>query len=126
MTKVMVTVCMVVFVGIFLLPCGTMAFNQAQLDQLKATQKCPDCDLSGANLTGANLFTANLTEANLTEANLNRANLDHANLSGATLSGANLSSADLTGANLTGAKLFTAIWTDESKCKSGSIGKCIK
>jgi uncharacterized protein YjbI with pentapeptide repeats len=81
MTKVMVMVCMVVFVGIFLLPCGTVAFNQAQLGQLKATQKCPDCDLSGADLTAAALTAANLTEAT---------------------------------------------WTDGSKCKSESIGRCIK
>ena len=141
MIKVMVTVCIVMFVGILLLPRGAMAFNQAQLSQVKATQKCQDCDLTGADLHGAelsfaNLFDANLTGANLAGAKLDRANLGRANLFDANLTGANLAAADLTGANLTGAdltgaeltgaELFKATWADGSKCKSGSIGKCIK
>ena len=116
MIKVMVTVCIVMFVGILLLPRGAMAFNQAQLSQVKATQKCQDCDLTGADLHGAELSFANLFDANLTGANLAGAKLDRANLAGA----------DLTEAQLTSAKLFKATWTDGSKCKSGSIGKCIK
>ncbi len=116
MTKAMVMVCIVMFVGILLLPWRAVALNRAQLGQLKATQKCQDRDLTGAELHGAQLSFANLFDANLTGANLAGAKLDRANLAGA----------ELTEAQLTSAELFKATWTDGSKCKSGSIGKCIK
>lgn len=95
MTKVMVTACMAALAAILLLPCGAAAFDEAQLDQLKTTQKCPACDLTGADLFHADLFNADLFGANLTSANLNRANLGHANLAHANLSGANLTGADI-------------------------------
>jgi len=44
-----------------------------------------------------------------------------ANLENATLTGANMSESHLDNASLTG-----AVWTDGTKCKSGSIGECKK
>jgi hypothetical protein len=141
MTKAMTAVCVMVFVGIFLLPCGATAFSQAQIGQLKATRMCPGCDLSGADLSGADLSDANLSGAKLSRAKLSRANLAdadlrgadlrRANLANANLSGADLDSADLSGANLSGADLsngsFEGVtWIDGRKCEDGSIGVCKK
>jgi uncharacterized protein YjbI with pentapeptide repeats len=126
MKKLMVTVCMVMCAGIFLLPLKAAAFNQEQLNQLKATHNCRACDLSGADLSGGNFSAADLGGSDLSGANLSGAKLSGANLSGANLSRANLSAADIAGANLSGAQLFMAIWPDGGKCESESIGKCIK
>lgn len=98
--------------------------------------------LKGVNLEKANLYEANLQFTDLTGANLKRAKLRKAklqnsilkgaDLSGANLHKANLENADLTGAKLDGAKLSAvrmsgAIWTDgKTKCKGGSVGKCVK
>jgi uncharacterized protein YjbI with pentapeptide repeats len=122
----MVTVCMVLFAGILLLPCGAAAFNEVQLEQLKTTQNCRACDLSGANLSARNLSGADLSGADLSNADLSGARLSGAGLSGTNLSNANLSAADITGANLSGARLSMTIWTDGTKCGSESIGTCIK
>ena len=43
----------------------SMAFDQAHLDNLNTTKRCPGCDLSGADLAGANLTNANLSGAML-------------------------------------------------------------
>jgi uncharacterized protein YjbI with pentapeptide repeats len=100
-----------------------------------------ETNLTGANLTGATAIHAILDRANLTNANLSgaivtgasitQANLSNANLSGADLRGtdlrdSNLSGAVLSHANLGGTLLEGATWTDGSKCKEGSVGKCIK
>ena len=84
------------------------AFNQQDMDQLKATKVCPRCDLSGANLTQANLSGANLREANLKGATLSGANLKNADLTSANLEGAVMTSANLVGASLTGTNLKSA------------------
>ena len=73
---------------------GVLAAKPQDLRRLQGTNKCPNCDLRGADLTGANLRGAILTGADLSGAIL-----INANLSGANLSGANLSNANLTGAN---------------------------
>ncbi len=80
-----------------------LAANPADLEQLRRTGHCPNCDLSYAQLRGRNLQGADLRGANLSAANLRGANLSRANLTGATLN-----NADLTGANLTNANLFEA------------------
>ena len=54
------------------------------LDKLKKTNVCVECDLSGANLTEANLYQANLTGANLNLAYLGGAILDGVKKAGFT------------------------------------------
>lgn len=71
-------------------------------------------DLSNTDLSNAVLVGANLNGANLRNAKLNKANLAYANLSGALIEGADMSNA----------VLDNAIWIDQSKCASGSIGRC--
>ena len=78
------------------------------LDKLKKTNVCVECDLSGANLGGANLGGADLYATNLYDANLRMANLTGANLRGANLRKANLTEANLTEANLYGSDLHGA------------------
>ena len=92
------------------LPISTQAENLSHLNQLLATKKCSQCDLSSAglvmaNLSGADLAGTNLTQANLSQANLSGADLRGANLAGASLYGANLAGANLEGANLVGTDL---------------------
>jgi uncharacterized protein YjbI with pentapeptide repeats len=95
-------------------PIGAVsAENLEHTQQLLATKRCAQCDLSGAglvlaNLSGADLRGANLSGANLSRANLSGADLSGANLSGTSLFGVNLSGANLSGANLSGADLRTA------------------
>jgi hypothetical protein len=135
-------------------PGSADAFKQADLAKLRATNRCPHCDLIGANLQGANLSNADLQEAILVQANLQGANLTRANLSWATLREGNLTRANLTaanrreavlrgtnltcanlvwanllgadvkGANLTGAQLTLAHWTNGHLCAGESIGRC--
>lgn len=76
---------------------------------LLSTNKCPGCDLRGANLVDANLFEADLSGADLSGADLTDANLKSANLSNANLSNANLTDADLSNANLNGVNLTGAV-----------------
>jgi uncharacterized protein YjbI with pentapeptide repeats len=112
------------------------AFSEADLQKLKTTGNCVDCDLSGAvlihwNLSGADLSRANLAGANLTDAYLAGANLSGVNLSNAILTGASLAHADLFRAklpapNLLFVNLSGATWTDRSRCGSGSSGSCKK
>lgn len=112
------------------------AFSEADLQKLKTTKSCAECDLSGALLIhwvlpGADLSRANLAGANLSEAFLVGANLEGANLSNAILSGASLAHANLFRAKLPEANLYVvsfagATWTDGSQCGRGSIGSCKK
>jgi uncharacterized protein YjbI with pentapeptide repeats len=74
---------------------AALAYSQADLNRLIATNKCVGCDLSGADLSRRQLANADLQAANLVGAKLT-----NANLSGANLGGANLTGADLTNANL--------------------------
>lgn len=111
MNKLIFLSCTLITNLIIILP--SYGENLADLSKLLNTNKCPQCDLSGAglvmnNLTGANLAGANLVGANLSRANLTGADLTGANLSGASLFGANLSGANLSGANLNGADFRNA------------------
>jgi uncharacterized protein YjbI with pentapeptide repeats len=85
-----------------------LGLNQLDLDQLKATNACPRCNLSGADLTQLNLTGVNLRGADLSGATLSQANLTNADLTGANLEGAVLNSVNLSGASLTGANLKSA------------------
>ena len=50
---------------IVLLTTPVLAYKQADLDKLQATNKCARCDLRGADLSNANLRKAELHEADL-------------------------------------------------------------
>lgn len=83
------------------------------LERLRRTKRCVECNLAGAdlakeNLEEAYLERADLAGANLRKADLEKANLKAANLAGADLSDADLEQADLYKANLTGANLSGA------------------
>ena len=101
MKRLVSMVYMVMSLGMFMIPYEATAFNSMDVQKLKTTNQCPNCDLSGASLRETNLSGANLTMANL--------------------SGANLSKSYMSGAKLNG-----ATWTDGSKCQEGSVGQCIK
>ena len=84
------------------------AFDPADLQKLKDTGNCVQCDLKNSYLIGAGLITANIIDPFATGANLMDADLMGANLEGAKLKGAYLRSANLTSADLNGADLETA------------------
>ena len=90
------------------------AYDEKDVEKLKATGNCQKCDLSEANLTWADLSGASLEDANL-----KGANLEGANLEGANLGGANLTGAKLEGANLEGAKLCRTTMPDGTMVNSG-------
>jgi uncharacterized protein YjbI with pentapeptide repeats len=110
------------------------AFDEKQFQTLKKTNKCKNCDLSGAKLNGldltyADLSGANLSGADLTNAIMQGANLSGANLSGANCTGANFNEATLKGANIANANFKNAYfdqarWTSGKMCAVGSIGQC--
>jgi uncharacterized protein YjbI with pentapeptide repeats len=110
-----------VFIVIALMISEGYTLSPADLQTLKNTNICVDCDLSGADLTGADLQTANLSGANLSGANLSGVNLSNAWLVDANLSKAILSKTILDGATLDG-----AIWIDGKQCVDGSMGLCNK
>ncbi len=56
------------------------AFEQNDLDKLKATGSCERCDLNFAYMKHASLKGSNLARANLTDAGLRLANISGANL----------------------------------------------
>ncbi len=101
-------------------PAVASAFDAGQLTQLKRTNQCHGCDLSGvdlhagtfagldvrrANLHGANLSEATLWKATFQDAALANANLRGADLREANFRNANLRNADLRDASLAGAEL---------------------
>ncbi len=107
------------FIGLLLFfGINTTAFADSDnvknnVEVLKKTKACPNCDLKGAmlnrmNLSGANLQGADLTGAKLFLTNLSGANLKNAHLQRAIFGGADLAGADLRGADLTGADISTA------------------
>ena len=98
---------------------GAAAFEPADLQKLKDTGNCVECDLFKAILSGANLSRANLNGAWLRKADLSEANLIEANLRKADLSEADLSEADLTGAIMNGVILCNTTMPDGSVNDSG-------
>jgi uncharacterized protein YjbI with pentapeptide repeats len=78
------------------------------IQKLKESNACQDCNLTGADLRRADLSKADLRRADLREAYLHGANLREADLHGADLREAELNGADLSKANLTGADLRRA------------------
>ena len=59
--------------------------DPANLQQLKNTNECVDCNLKGASLIGADLEGANLEDASLVLANLEDAYLDGTKLCNTTM-----------------------------------------
>jgi uncharacterized protein YjbI with pentapeptide repeats len=125
-------------VAILFAPAVARAFNQTDVDRLRASGVCERCDLSGfgfprksslantwlagADLSGAKLQGADLRGANLAGADLRGAMLSDARLKGANLSGAKLGGAELRGVNLKrvmlhGADLSGAIGSDLSNAQ---------
>ena len=64
------------------------AFDPDDVQKLKDTNECRECDLSGANLNGAKLNGADLRGAYLEVAKLKYANLSGADLERANMNGA--------------------------------------
>lgn len=98
----------VVIVAVLALPAETLAADPSDLDRLRATDRCPECDLTGADLGGERLAGADLGRAKLGNADLRGADLTNAILDRAVLFRTDLRGADLTGASLKDAELFRA------------------
>ena len=69
-----------------LIAAPALGYKQEDLEKLKSTMVCVDCDLKEAPLSGANLIQANLRSADLSKADLTGAvfrgaQLDFTNLS---------------------------------------------
>tara|TARA_B110000977_G_scaffold191200_1_gene262989 strand:- start:122 stop:475 length:354 start_codon:yes stop_codon:yes gene_type:complete len=95
------------------------AFDPDDLQKLKDTNECMNCNLTAVNLKDANLMDANLEGADLSGANLKGAFFYDANLKGADLSGANLKGADLSYAIMNSVILCNTIIPDGSVIYSG-------
>ena len=86
---------------------------QENIDTLVRTNKCVDCNLSGAelnrlDLSGADLRGADLSGATFFLADLSNADLRGAKMNGTQLGGADLADADLRQADLRGVKIAGA------------------
>ena len=92
------------------------------IQKLKESNACQDCNLTGADLRGADLRRADLRGADLRRADLREAYLHGANLREADLHGADLSKANLSGANLREADLSKANLTGANLTKANLIG----
>ena len=97
---------------------GSSIFDPADLQQLKDTNECVDCNLKGADLEYADLGETDLRGADLRGASLKGAYLKSANLKSTHLRGANLKDADLRGAYLGVANVFYALMNGTSLCNT--------
>ena len=57
-----------------------LAYDESDLETLKKTKKCENCDLSNANLSKLDLSSAMLSGSNLSSANLTNVNFFKADL----------------------------------------------
>ena len=89
-----------ILVGGALLTGPALGQESGNLERLRESKQCVECDLAYARLVDVNLEGAELARANFYLADLRRADLSGANLEGATLSGAIFTEANLAGANL--------------------------
>ena len=76
--------------------------TQQNVDRLKQTKVCVQCDLRGTDLSGSDLSGADLSQSDLTDSNLQLTNLTGANLAQANLTDANLMDAIMKNANIEG------------------------
>ena len=78
----------------------SFGFNDADLEKVRQTNRCGDCDLAGADMAGSVMNDVQMPNARIAGAKMAGADLSSGNLSGADLSGADLSRADLSYTNL--------------------------
>ena len=90
------------------------AVDPDDLQKLKDTGNCVNCDLRNADLKRTDLSDANLALANLSGASLEGANLESANLYGAILNRANMGNANMRNANMEGVLFCDTIMPDGS------------
>mgnify|MGYP006142920961 FL=1 len=90
------------------------AFDPDDLQRLKDTGSCVNCDLRNADLRGTDLSDANLALANLSGASLEGANLESANLYGAILNRANMGNANMRNTNMDSVLFCDTIMPDGS------------
>lgn len=118
---------------------SVFAFNLADVNKLKTSKNCGNCDLSNADLSGLSLLGANVSGANMRNANLTNTVitngiLTNANLSGAIMGGARFNYSNMNQANLkvailsattdfTGAQMSGVIWINGKVCDFGAVGK---
>ena len=112
-----------------LTPTQAKAENPAHVRQLLNTNRCEDCDLSGANLSDLDLTDAQLEGSDLRNANLNRtilvrADMQNTILRDASLSGTNFQAANLQNADVSGAQAFTFINSCTAEGSGSSPEEC--
>lgn len=90
------------------------AFDADDLQKLKDTGNCVNCDLRNADLKRTDLSEANLALANLSGASLEGANLESANLYGAILNRADMGNANIKNINMDGVLFCDTIMPDGS------------
>ena len=76
------------------------AYEPNDLQRLKTTGSCQQCDLSGANLTNIRLTNANLKGANLTNTNLTNARIIDSDLRSVDFSGATIKKTNVYGTQI--------------------------
>ena len=116
---------------------NAFAFEEADLNQLKSSNRCPQCnlqganlswmDLQGANLQGANMLAASLEGAVLHGVNFAASNLRAANLRGTDLRKINFRAAVLVGTNFAGADLTEAdlrdVWLYDAELSGANLSR---
>ena len=111
---------------------GGYGFSSGQLDQIRTTNRCEECDLTNADLAkaimndarlaGAKMAGARMTGVDLSSADLTSADLTNADLSQADLVGANFSKANMSGVNLAGSRLSWARLTNADLSRANLAG----
>jgi Pentapeptide repeats (8 copies) len=79
---------------------SSYAFSPSDLQKLKSTGSCQNCDLSGADLANINLNKANLNGANLSGANLTNAKIIDSDLRSVNWSGATIQNTNVYGTQI--------------------------
>lgn len=91
------------FIGLNLITLNSQssyAYNANDLQKLRNTGSCQNCDLSNADLSNINLTKANLYGANLTNANLTNAKIIDSDLRSVTFTGATINNTNVYGTQI--------------------------
>jgi uncharacterized protein YjbI with pentapeptide repeats len=78
------------------------SYDVKDLEKLKTTNVCIECDLTNANLSGYDFSKAKLTSSDLTNANISNSNFFNADFWGAKLINLNGSNSNFRKANFEG------------------------